>query len=66
VWWYPIAAVPLILYLLVLFVQSVRQASEAADFGLLLLIFPLIHIGYGAGYLTGLPKVVWRLLFSRM
>ncbi len=47
---------PLLIYLLLLFAFSIRGDKLKIKF-LLLLIFPLIHISYGAGFLAGLLKL---------
>jgi len=55
--------VPLCLYLLLLFWFSVKGNSTVVSI-YKLLIFPVIHISYGGGYMAGIGKVVRKILWN--
>lgn len=54
-------AIPLCLYLLLDFAFSVKYLSRPAVTGWLLLLYPVIHVSYGVGYLDG----IFRLLVHK-
>jgi GT2 family glycosyltransferase len=49
-----IGAVPLVLYFIMSFLVSVKQATSVNEFFQFFRIFPVIHISYGMGYLKGI------------
>ncbi len=52
--------IPLIAYFLLVLFFSVKITSNLKEFFALPFIFPAIHLGYGFGYMTGLPRAIKR------
>jgi glycosyltransferase involved in cell wall biosynthesis len=51
VWW----CIPVLIYLVAAFAFSIKNGATSGERCCLAIAYPLIHLGYGAGFLRGIP-----------
>lgn len=57
---YTLFLLPILIYLLILIYFGIRNISHPEVAWRLALIFPVLHISYGIGFLTGLIRMIWK------
>jgi glycosyltransferase involved in cell wall biosynthesis len=60
-----IAVVPLLLYILAAIYSTVKVPKDKTKWYYVLLTFPILHIAYGLGFITGIFRWGWYLLTKK-
>src|SRR5690606_40249242 len=55
---YPVYAVPLLLYLSLIVIFAIKSPSNIAAKRIALCVYPILHFAYGLGFIKGLKLII--------